>query len=222
MHTDTPIAAHTHAAGLGACLDLINTLELTDGRPDEHLRTVDDALAFLVERDLGHEADLRRQSVKQGAAWLDRVHAARSALRELWDAAVDGRAPAASSVATLNALLDRAPRIELRRTLAGVEVAHRHLEDDPTGEALARTATPLVEAIGAGDTGRFRICANDGCRWVFEDASRAGRRRWCDMTTCGNRAKAQRFRSRHRTTKAPAGRAEAAKPPSPPRRQETA
>jgi predicted RNA-binding Zn ribbon-like protein len=57
---------------------------------------------------------------------------------------------------------------------------------------------PLVEAIAAGDTARFRICANDGCRWVFEDASRAGRRRWCDMTTCGNRDKVRRYRSRHR------------------------
>ena len=88
--------------------------------------------------------------------------------------------------------------MELRATLAGVEVAHRHPKDDPTGEALARTATPLVEAISAGESARFRICANDGCRWVFEDTSRAGQRRWCDMATCGNRAKVRRFRSRRR------------------------
>ena len=55
--------------------------------------------------------------------------------------------PHARALATLNALLDRGPRVELRPTLAGVEVAHRHPDDDPTGEALARAATPLVEAI---------------------------------------------------------------------------
>ena len=59
-------------------------------------------------------------------------------------------------------------------------------------------ADALVEAIADGDTSRFRICANDACRWVFEDTSRGGRRRWCDMQSCGNRAKVRRFRSRQR------------------------
>ena len=58
--------------------------------------------------------------------------------------------------------------------------------------------TPLVEALATGQTGRFRICANDTCRWVFEDTSRAGRRRWCDMASCGNRAKVKAYRSRHK------------------------
>ena len=102
------------------------------------------------------------------------------------------------ALATLNSLLDRGPRVELRPTLAGIEVAHRHPDDDPTGEALARAAAPLVEAIATGHTDRFRICANDVCRWAFEDSSRARRRRWCDMATCGNRAKVRRYRSRRR------------------------
>jgi predicted RNA-binding Zn ribbon-like protein len=198
MNADASTTHHAHAAGLGACQDLINTVELTDGNPEESLPTDEAAVAFFVARHLAHEDDLRRQSVREGDRWLRRIHEARAALRELWDAQVEGRAPGASAIASLNTLLDRGPRVELRPTLAGVEVAHRHPEDDPTGEALARVATPLVEAIAAGATDRFRICANDGCRWVFEDASRAGRRRWCDMATCGNRAKVARYRSRRR------------------------
>ncbi len=64
-----------------------------------------------------------------------------------------------------------------------------------------------MRAIAAGETGRFRICANDGCRWVFEDTSRGGRRRWCDMTSCGNRAKVRRFRSKRRTVAGESGEA---------------
>ena len=45
-------------------------------------------------------------------------------------------------------------------------------------------------------TDRLRICANETCRWVFYDDSRTGRRKWCDMSTCGNRAKAARHRAR--------------------------
>ncbi len=198
MDAPTPITHHAHDTDLSAPLDLINTLELTDGQPDDHLATVGAAVDFLVGHGLAHEEDLRSQAGREGDDWLGRIRVARAALRELWDAQVEGRTPNPRALRTLNAILDRGPRLELRATLAGVEVAHRHRTDDPTGEALARAATPLVEAISAGQSARFRICANDGCRWVFEDTSRAGHRRWCDMSTCGNRAKVRRFRSRRR------------------------
>ena len=40
------------------------------------------------------------------------------------------------------------------------------------------------------------MCANDRCRWAFFDSSPTGRRRWCDMRSCGNQAKAARYRAR--------------------------
>jgi predicted RNA-binding Zn ribbon-like protein len=43
---------------------------------------------------------------------------------------------------------------------------------------------------------RVRACPGSGCGWLFLD--RSGRRRWCTMGTCGNRAKARRFAARHR------------------------
>ncbi len=203
MPNDAPATTtHAHAAPLDACLEFINTVELTDGRPDDSLVTARDAVAFLADRGLAHKQDLVRQAHQDGPPWLTRVRDARQALREVWDAQVEGRAPAVEALATLNALLDGGPRTELRPGPNGIEVAHRHSTDDPTGEALARLASPLVDVIASGATDRLRICANDGCRWVFEDTSRAGRRRWCDMTTCGNRAKAQRFRSKARDPKA--------------------
>jgi len=192
------LAVHAHASDLEACLDLINSAELTDGVPDEHLPTVDDAVEFFRLRGLGDEAALRAQARPDAPGWLERVYAGRAALREIWDAQVEGRPPSGQAIASVNGLLANTPRLELRPALAGVTVALRHTEGDPLGESLARTAEPLVTAIAVGDTDRFRVCANDGCRWVFEDSSRGGRRRWCDMATCGNRAKVRRYRSRHR------------------------
>ena len=196
-------AAHpvgpAHGADLDACLDLINTVELTDGVPEDALPTVDAAIQWFASRSIAHEDDHRTQAVRDADAWLERVHATRQALREVWDATVEGRSVDGGAVETLNDALDHGAHPELRPMLAGVLVGHRHEADDPTGEALARVTEPLVAAIAAGDTGRFRICANDGCRWVFEDTSRGGRRRWCDMSSCGNRAKVRRYRSRRRT-----------------------
>jgi predicted RNA-binding Zn ribbon-like protein len=199
-HPDsTGETGHDHVADLDTCLELINTVELTDGVPEDHIPTADDVIAWFVDRALVHDDALRRDAGTGDArnAWLHRVRASRAALRELWDAAVEGRSADRDAVETLNDALAHAPRRALRPGLASVRVDHRH-DADATAEAIARLAEPLVDAIVAGDTSRFRICANDGCRWVFEDTSRGGRRRWCDMRSCGNRAKVRRYRSRHR------------------------
>jgi predicted RNA-binding Zn ribbon-like protein len=46
---------------------------------------------------------------------------------------------------------------------------------------------------------RIRNCANDDCVLWFYDDSRGGRRQWCSMATCGNRAKARRHYARTRS-----------------------
>jgi predicted RNA-binding Zn ribbon-like protein len=51
------------------------------------------------------------------------------------------------------------------------------------GELLASTEPRVV-----------RACPGRGCGWLFLD--RRGRRRWCDMAVCGNRAKARRHAAR--------------------------
>jgi predicted RNA-binding Zn ribbon-like protein len=53
-----------------------------------------------------------------------------------------------------------------------------------------------VQLLTGSLAARIRKCASDKCDWLFLDTSKRGNRRWCDMTVCGNRAKAQRFYSR--------------------------
>lgn len=191
-------SGHVHAADLEVCLDFVNSESYDDGVPNEHFATADDAVSWLTSRGLAHEDAVRAQAALDAAAWLARIRASRAALREVWDAEVERRIPDQAALDTVNAILREAPRIELVAAAGCCGIGHRHTENDPTGEALSRLVEPLVEAIAAGETSRFRICANDGCRWVFEDTSRAGRRRWCDMASCGNRAKVRRYRDRHR------------------------
>ncbi len=55
---------------------------------------------------------------------------------------------------------------------------------------IARDAAELL----ASDHLEFvRACASRTCEWLFLDESKNHRRRWCDMTKCGNRAKVKRF-----------------------------
>jgi predicted RNA-binding Zn ribbon-like protein len=103
----------------------------------------------------------------------------------------------------VNELLRVRPVVELVPSNGTLTARHRHA-GDALEDALARLAEPIVESVAAGGTGRLRICANDGCRWVFADTSRTGRRRWCSMASCGNRAKAARHRARLRNRPVPA------------------
>jgi predicted RNA-binding Zn ribbon-like protein len=60
---------------------------------------------------------------------------------------------------------------------------------------IARDAAELL----ASDRIEFvRACASKTCEWLFLDESKNHRRRWCDMTKCGNRAKVKRFYTRQK------------------------
>jgi predicted RNA-binding Zn ribbon-like protein len=66
-------------------------------------------------------------------------------------------------------------------------------------------AGSLAHYLADHDADRLRVCADDTCGWLFVDRSPAGRRRWCDMRTCGNRAKVARHRARARESGAATG-----------------
>jgi len=67
---------------------------------------------------------------------------------------------------------------------------------DRLDQARAVIASSFAQFLADEAPDRLRICANDQCRWVFVDHSPTGRRRWCDMRTCGNQAKVARHRAR--------------------------
>jgi predicted RNA-binding Zn ribbon-like protein len=204
MVTHTPSAldkGHAHGVDLDATFDFLNTADTDIGFPVEALPGLDDALAWFVGRGVIHHEGAERVRAKvatqpdRASADLDRVHAVRDALREVAEAIASHRAPRPSALNTVNRALHARQVIELVPAPDGVHVDHRHV-GDPIDDALARLADPLVTELTAGQPERIKVCASDTCQWLFYDASRTGRRRWCDMSTCGNRAKAARHRAR--------------------------
>jgi len=193
---------HGHQASLEDGLDFVNTLEY-DRVPQERLTDVRTAVTWLQEHELLHrdtalaiigeaEADETRAE-----RLMLRIRRVRAALRELLDATVEARPPTTGALRDVNRAL-RAPYIyELVPANDGVSLDHRH-EGDAISGALARLAEAIARELTQSDKDRLRVCANDECRWVFRDNSPAGRRKWCDMSTCGNRAKAARHRERQR------------------------
>jgi predicted RNA-binding Zn ribbon-like protein len=199
MNTEhRPSRDHHHEMSLEDTFDFLNTIELESGSLVDHFQTFEDAASWLIGRGVCHKgrgpAALRPQGLGDDEA-LARVRTVRGALRDVAHAVSHGRPAEPESLAEVNRAIAARERIELVRSPDGVSVGHSHV-GDPLDDALARLADPLVHEIGAGRADRVRICANDTCRWVFFDESRGGQRRWCDMASCGNRAKAARHRAR--------------------------
>jgi predicted RNA-binding Zn ribbon-like protein len=201
---------HGHQVPLEVGLAFVNTLELERAGPVEHLPTVESALDWLQDHSLLH-SDARRAALArlerepaEAVRVLGRIHRLRAAMRELADAAVDRRPPDARQLDRINRALRTPYTYVLVPAPDGVSLDHRHV-GDPLEGAMARLAESIAREVSTGHPDRLRICANDECRWVFQDTSRTGRRKWCDMSTCGNRAKVARHRERRRSGHATPG-----------------
>lgn len=194
---------HGHQASLADGLDFVNTLEYSKGQPQERLTDPTVAVTWFQQHSLLHRemvdallSDVRNDDAA-GVRLLQRVQKTRGALRELLDAAVEKRPPADSALREVNRALRAQYVYELVPASDGVSLDHRH-EGDPINGALARLSEAIARELTQEDKERLRVCANDECRWVFRDNSPAGRRKWCDMSSCGNRAKAARHRERQK------------------------
>ncbi|GAB7525012.1 CGNR zinc finger domain-containing protein [Paraburkholderia sp. 2C] len=63
-------------------------------------------------------------------------------------------------------------------------------------QVLLPVAIAAAELLTRGDFLLIRQCESPDCPLWFYDRTKSHRRRWCNMTICGNRQKAARFRTR--------------------------
>jgi predicted RNA-binding Zn ribbon-like protein len=129
---------------------------------------------------------------------LPAFHVLRTLVRDTTSRLVEDRRPSAAQVRRLNRVLrDGLHYHQLQANGDGTRFTVGQVGDE-LDQARAAIAGSLAHFVAEHDVDRLRICAADDCRWRFTDRSPAGRRRWCDMRTCGNRAKVARHRARQR------------------------
>ncbi|WP_433334411.1 CGNR zinc finger domain-containing protein [Spirillospora sp. CA-294931] len=156
-------------------LDLVNT-RWPDGG---HVHDLFDDPAAFAEWLAGHGLD-----VPPGTGYREPLLRTRAALRDYLDTgAADG----------VNAVLEHG-RVLLTVTGERVEL------DDENWRPAWEVARALVDLLGGAPPDRVRRCAGDACVLWFLDTSRNGRRRWCSMTGCGNRAKARAHYAREKNS----------------------
>ncbi|WP_286157700.1 CGNR zinc finger domain-containing protein [Streptomyces griseus] len=126
------------------------------------------------------------------AAEVAEARALRDALWRLTEGHVRGAPPGPDDLATLNDAAARPP-LTARLTADG----GRAWAAGGTGTGLLSTvARDAVDLFTGAHAHRIRACGAHDCRLLFVDTSRPGKRRWCSMERCGNRAKVRAHRAR--------------------------
>lgn len=183
------------------CLDFTNTIGyVPDPDSTNGLRSFADLI------DWGEQAGILTPTAAQmgresgsDAPLLNRALALRTTLYRLFSAAADGHTPASSDLDALNATLREAlAQRTLRWTPAGFVWAWN--DANTPQSILWQVAWSASELLVSDQLERVRQCAGDDCTFLFIDTSRNHSRRWCDMKSCGNQAKAHRHYHRQRAS----------------------
>ena len=163
----------------------LNTANRKSGRDD--FRTRDSVRQWLTDEELlsvnapVSDADLRQ------------TISVRDALFRLLEAHQSGHKDT-DAVETLN----RSARSAQMSVSFGPE-GRAHVEPlaPAVDGALGKIIAIVHDAMADGTWDRLKICRGYDCSWAFYDRSKNHSGAWCDITDCGNVAKARTYRARH-------------------------
>src|SRR5438874_13701500 len=190
-------------SGGALALDFANTVGGTHVSPThDHLRSYGDIASFAVLAG-GLSASVAKRLMqraerdpKRAAAVYELGIALRESVWAVFSALASGESPRDGD---LDLIADAAAagrareRLVFDRTGVGWSLP---ADEDELDRPLWEIARSAADLLTSGDHDRIKECASTTCEWVFLDRTRNHSRRWCDMSDCGNRAKARRFQAK--------------------------
>jgi predicted RNA-binding Zn ribbon-like protein len=186
------------------CLDLANTLDSRPStQPRELLLDFEDLVSWGLQtgaisgptgRRLRKQAKANPRRARQA---LENARKVREDVFRIFTALAEGQAPPTPALQGLNAAVSEA--LSSRRLKAVGSGMGWDWPESPSlhlDRVLWPTVASAAELLTSDDLSRVRECEGERCAWLFLDQSKNRSRRWCDMTVCGNRAKARRHYAR--------------------------
>jgi predicted RNA-binding Zn ribbon-like protein len=185
-------------------IDLVNTVNARDADPVDWLDGYPRLLGWAEltgSFDPGTLRRLRRRAARDPAdadRALHSIKELREALHGVLTAIGGDDAPPPDDVRRL----ERSWKDAVAHGRIAVSDGRTHVQLGVEASGLAyvehELAIRALELLQSLPLERTRVCAGPRCGWLFIDRSKAGRRRWCDMATCGNAAKSRRHYGRSR------------------------
>ncbi|HEV2728994.1 MAG TPA: ABATE domain-containing protein [Terriglobales bacterium] len=188
------------------CLNFTNTVDNRKGlNRKELLTSYADLLRWAEEanilrmKDAGRLQNMAEAAPGQAKSALRSALQLRESLYALFSAATERRAIPGTALSVLNRAVQRTAqheRIAQDRRRFQWELSSPESNLDSILWPIARSAADLLTSP---DLQNVRQCASTDCAWLFLDITKNHRRRWCEMKTCGNRAKARRYYERQKS-----------------------
>lgn len=195
--------------GGAVCLDFVNTLDdRFSDTPKELLKDYVDLARFgedtgtLTDQQVDRLMTRSMQQREEAKRALASAIELREAISDIFYAMLRKKPVPAGSLIVLN------QHVQDAAVHLGLVPGKRHFEwkFDTGLEDLFTPLWPIARDAAqllASERVEFvRACASKTCEWLFLDESKNHRRRWCDMTKCGNRAKVRRFYMRNKRSTA--------------------
>lgn len=211
--TSTPPAPDFAFVGGRLCLDFVNTLRgRLSSEPVETVECYEDLLRWSVAAgDLDRErADtlgaLAASDPTSAAAVLRRALELRETLVGIFKAVTSRRRPSAAELEAVNSELARiSPHLCCLRW-SGAQPELGWSTALTLDRPLWNVLRSAIDLLVSDQRELIKQCEASGCSWFFVDETRNHSRRWCEMSSCGNRAKARRSRSRKKGAAGSSGR----------------
>jgi predicted RNA-binding Zn ribbon-like protein len=191
--------------GGAVCLDFVNTLDdRFSAEPKELLKHYVDLARFAEDTGILGDAQVDRlmtrsmQRPEEAKRSLASALQLREAISEIFYALSRKKPVPAASLVILNQHVQEAAQH------LGLVAGRQHFEWKFASDSydlfapLWPIARDAAELLASDRLEYVRTCASKTCEWLFLDESKNHRRRWCDMTKCGNRAKVKRFYTRRK------------------------
>ena len=180
-------------------LDFLNTRKHVKGRTNDLISTPEGLRTWLAGVGFQNDGIDSKLSPPSARLLFDEAHRLRGAIRSAVEAHVSGEPVPPSSLHALNRALE-VSRITTQLRHDGEKLTLLQRDTAPASlAALSRIALAAGTLLTECDHRRIRQCQSDRCVVWFLDISKSGRRRWCSMATCGNRAKAARHQQKLKT-----------------------
>jgi predicted RNA-binding Zn ribbon-like protein len=183
------------------CLAFSNTV---GGRntpvPSEHLKSAADVKSWLLKKEILLEDPAGAEDPKN----FERAIRLRQAIYNIGSAIAKCEAPSEDDLSELNWNVQRA--IVSARLETGEAKLNWNLDSQRMTVAgcLGLIALSAAGLFTGSRAQRIRECGNHTCGWLFLDFSKNHSRKWCDMSDCGNVAKARRYYARQKAKRAEA------------------
>ncbi|WP_255557257.1 ABATE domain-containing protein [Sodalis sp. dw_96] len=170
-------------------LDLLNTVEIIDGKQCDLWQTSDDVKLWLSKAGLllhTGKMDI------QGDSLLNEARTLRETVRELVESKKNGQSLPIGKLNDYLAQSGSYPALKVGEE--GILSIARIYQPETAKQLLGPLAEQAADLLAYADFSLVRECENHECCLWFYDKTKSHRRRWCSMAVCGNRHKVAKFR----------------------------